>query len=581
MSLGLLICLPQLILSAPSPFSVSPAAVGRGVFTGLVSAAFVLCCSACLITADAISAERREGTLGLLRLTRVRGLDILIGKFASGGLSCLFALVALVPMLMLPVLAGGVTGGEAFRTSIALLDTLFLALAVGLWASARASDKAVAFRRAILLLLALIIIPPLIGLLPALADLLGAIFRALSPLTAVSRAGDASYKSSPEHFWYSLFLIQAMGWLLLLNAGSAMRGLEAGEATGPERGGLRRGASNRPGGWQVQDPPRFVTAAVGTPALPPRADEYPPLAWPRPVAWRPPPVRLGGPIPGRSPIDWLLARQRGLKPMIWTAALISFLHLFLFQLLFGVVGRFIGGPGYYFGLYASFSSALGLAAAAIAGSLFAWAASRFFIEARRNGELELLLTTPLGAREIVSAQWEYLKRLMRGPLVLILVPMCLQSVSGLLMRHHLSTGTFFAYYVGSGLLNILNTILGLGALCWAGLWFGFRAESQLRAILWTVSVAKLLPYAVLVILSVLVRWMVNPGGPSSFSWTTFWLLPQLLSLLFYLWLIGLARRRLLLELSGTEPIGLDARPVFSSLARSASATLRRARHWTP
>ncbi len=63
---GALICLPQLL--GPGPFG-SPAAIGRGVFNGLVSAAFLVCCGACLITADAINAERREGTLGLLLLT--------------------------------------------------------------------------------------------------------------------------------------------------------------------------------------------------------------------------------------------------------------------------------------------------------------------------------------------------------------------------------------------------------------------------------------------------------------------------------------------------------------------------------
>ena len=59
--------------------------------------------------------------------------------------------------------------------------------------------------------------------------------------------------------------------------------------------------------------------------------------------------------------------------------------------------------------------------------MFAWAASRFFVEARRTGELELLLTTPLGAKQIVSTQWEVLKRGLRWPLVVMVAPDILQA----------------------------------------------------------------------------------------------------------------------------------------------------------
>src|SRR5437867_7526419 len=74
--LGTLICLPPLMLSGPFSSSV---VTGKSVFNGVWGAAFILCCFACLFTADVISAERREGTLGLLFLTRVRTLDVLLG----------------------------------------------------------------------------------------------------------------------------------------------------------------------------------------------------------------------------------------------------------------------------------------------------------------------------------------------------------------------------------------------------------------------------------------------------------------------------------------------------------------------
>src|SRR5215472_9277836 len=84
---GVLICLQ----SMESVVFNNPAMMGKFVFNGIVGAAFLVSCCACLLTADAISAEWREGTLGLLFLTRVRVLDVLFAKLASVGLAGLCA----------------------------------------------------------------------------------------------------------------------------------------------------------------------------------------------------------------------------------------------------------------------------------------------------------------------------------------------------------------------------------------------------------------------------------------------------------------------------------------------------------
>src|SRR3954463_3623711 len=110
------------------------------VFNGMLWAGFAVSCLACLFTSDAISRERREGTLGLLFLSRVRVADVLLGKLGSSGFKGLCMLAAFLPMLMIPVLAGGVTGGEALREGSVLLNTFWFSLCVGLWASARSSE---------------------------------------------------------------------------------------------------------------------------------------------------------------------------------------------------------------------------------------------------------------------------------------------------------------------------------------------------------------------------------------------------------------------------------------------------------
>ena len=88
-----------------------------------------------LVGADSITRERREGTLGLLLLTDLSPTEIIYGKMLSCGLVSFLVLLGCLPALMLPVLAGGVTGIEATLTGIGLLNTLFVSLAAGLWMS--------------------------------------------------------------------------------------------------------------------------------------------------------------------------------------------------------------------------------------------------------------------------------------------------------------------------------------------------------------------------------------------------------------------------------------------------------------
>src|SRR5437016_4980222 len=70
--------------------SSSPGLVAASVFKWLVSGAFVLACAACALTADTLSGERREGTLGLLFLAGLRPWDLTLGKLASSGLGALY-----------------------------------------------------------------------------------------------------------------------------------------------------------------------------------------------------------------------------------------------------------------------------------------------------------------------------------------------------------------------------------------------------------------------------------------------------------------------------------------------------------
>lgn len=110
---------------------------GRGLFVGLNKLmACLVWLVGPLLTADCLAREKRDGTLGLLFLTPLRAADIVMGKAISHAVRALMILVAAFPVLMLPVLLGGVTWADAARMFLLQLAVLGLALAAGVTASA-------------------------------------------------------------------------------------------------------------------------------------------------------------------------------------------------------------------------------------------------------------------------------------------------------------------------------------------------------------------------------------------------------------------------------------------------------------
>ena len=86
-------------------------------------------------TCDCLSSEKREDTLGLLFLTHLKPHDIVLGKLCAHGLRTLYLLVAITPILAIPIFLGGVTGLDLVRVVLVLLNSLLLSLGVGLLVS--------------------------------------------------------------------------------------------------------------------------------------------------------------------------------------------------------------------------------------------------------------------------------------------------------------------------------------------------------------------------------------------------------------------------------------------------------------
>jgi ABC-type transport system involved in multi-copper enzyme maturation permease subunit len=115
-------------------------------------------------TADCLSEEKREGTLGLLFLTDLKGYDVVFGKVAATSLNLFYIVLALFPVLAIPLLVGGVSFSEVGRIALVLLNTLWLSLALGLWVSARSWEQPKAVWTAFVLICLVTTMPLLLDL---------------------------------------------------------------------------------------------------------------------------------------------------------------------------------------------------------------------------------------------------------------------------------------------------------------------------------------------------------------------------------------------------------------------------------
>src|SRR5262249_32080102 len=130
----------------------------------------------------------------------------------------------------------------------------------------------------------------------------------------------------------------------------------------------------------------------------------------------------------------------------------------------------------------------------LSAAFFAFGASRFLIESRRTGELELLLTTPLGAKTFIHDHWRALRLAVRWPLVVIIVAILLQfTFAATSRRSYGASGDWLLQYAISCAFAILNAMLSVFTTTQVGLWFGMKASTQGRAIAYTVLLAKGVP----------------------------------------------------------------------------------------
>ncbi len=229
--------------------NATPAQMGEHLLNalGILALGFSLFAGA-FMTADCLSEEKREGTLGLLFLTDLKSHDVVLGKLAASSLNAFFGLLATFPILGLTMLLGGVTGREFARLMLVFATTLFFSLGIGMFVSAVSHEARQAMGRAFLLVVIFAGVCPMAWWGENLAFRPPAPVGLLLPSPAYTymKAFDAYYRSrsGAQEFWLSLGTIFSIGLtgvvLAVCLLPRAWRRLDSAPATkSRRRGGIK------------------------------------------------------------------------------------------------------------------------------------------------------------------------------------------------------------------------------------------------------------------------------------------------------------------------------------------------------
>ena len=419
----------------------TPALAGRTMFIIFAWGGFFLCLlEAARSAADAISGEKREGTLGLLFLTDLRTHDVVLGKLAFVGVRSGMLLLPILPVFAVPLLLGGVTGSESWRVMLALFVTLLFGLSTALFASAISVNSTAALGKAALLLM-------LMFVQPALLIVSGSPFWPVpahwtsGPLGMLAASTDASFTANPASFWFAALLSLSLSVILLTAAGHFMR---RQLSTIP--------ILAKPPWWQ-----RWVQPRRGY-------------------------VAPWGEASTQSPAVWLAARTLPGQRFLWIFICIGLVAC-LVSGLFGVMMVAVGLQ-LFFGVLLKFWITI--------------VAPQSLHELRKSGALELILCTPLQPDSIVRGQVDVFYESFVGPAFMIAVGFPIALYGGAVLAHPTQLDEA-GMMIPLGIMWVIYTFLDLHALGYLGMWHGLSSQRIESAIGKTAWYGLVLPWLFIVI----------------------------------------------------------------------------------
>jgi ABC-type transport system involved in multi-copper enzyme maturation permease subunit len=477
--------------------------VAQKVFLGLVSVALVYALvSGRRFTADCLSEEKRNGTLGLLFLTDLKGYDVVLGKLAATSLNGFYALLGVLPVLAAPLLMGGVSNGEFWRMVLVVVNTFLCSLAIGMFVSAVSRHAPRAMGANLALLLLVFALPAACGIVvviglpshpylpavvaswwtglpmnsPQFAYLAGPVPWYLPPLFyscplfPLVTGSDTLYRFQAWHFWASLIAVQALTWLLLDLASRIVPCAWQDRVPGAT-----------PSGWRE--------------------------VW-RTLNYGPPATRSAF---RRRLLDinafyWLAARVRSKPIQVWC--------------LLAALG------GYWFWASAEwgqgsqphdvFHPANLITAFLFNFSLKMWIAieaARRLAEEHKMGTFEFLLSTALNERDIVRGQWLALRRQFLTPTLAVLGVECLFLLANLTWASPSFTPGLAVWLAGMVML-----VADMVAVSWVAMACALVARNPNMATVHAILRVFILPLLAFAVIVGLLAFQPVVAGPEDLKW---------------------------------------------------------------
>jgi ABC-type transport system involved in multi-copper enzyme maturation permease subunit len=464
-----------------------------------------------LVTCDCLSEEKREGTLGLLFLTDLKGHDVVLGKLAATSVNAFYGMLAVLPMLAIPFIVGGVTQSEMLRVVLVSINLLFFFLSIGLFVSAVCREDNWALGLSILIGLALVLGGPVMTQFKSFPYPTTAILS--SPAADCFLAFDSNYSTSPHSwFWLNAAATHFYCWIFF---GLACRIV--------------------PRSWQ--------DAAIGTRMSSPLAS---------------PPVRrarIRRELLAVNPFLWRVARSGRKRMLVW-------LTLIILVVLWSRYARWFSSDF----LEPGVDLLLLVPAGLILKVWLTAEASRTLSEDRHSGGLELLLSTPFHEKDIVRGQLAALWRQFGPPVFAVLLAYLVFLIAEIRrwpaadrmdwLKNHLVLAGFLA----SDMI----------ALSWVGMWLGLLNRKPNRAALLALTRLVVLPAAIFVVLMCLWSLGKRTGDVAATTILIFWVIPALAADLYF----GLgARAKLRAEFRTTVAEGPARKPLAEPVPRAAEVLM--------
>ncbi len=422
-------------------------------------------------TADCVSQEKREGTLGLLFLTDLKGYDVILGKLVATSLSAFYGLLAIFPILAAPLLLGGISSGQFWCELLVLANTFLFSLATGMLVSVLSRESRRAMAATFTLMLFFAVVLPVVAILirqflPGYGRQVGQSLLLACPAYALQQTTRMLFvaRGQTNPLW-AVLVTHILTWGFLAAASWRVAGCWQERPAEGWRRRWREWRHNRTFGWPVQR------------------------------------EQLRRQLLRVNAFYWVAARARP-KPLYWRLLALVAIPWVWCSIKFGSEW---------------FNEAVYFATAILLNCTFKfWVASeagRNLGEQRQQGALELVLSTPLPVPEILRGQCLALRRQFLGPLSAVIAVQAIFLAASLQRESFHQNPLNPVLWLASMVLLVADVI----ALCWTAMWGALTVKTPNRITGVTVTRLLFAPWVLFFIILLMVNVFTMPISPE-FTW---------------------------------------------------------------